>query len=74
MGMSNEICTDFNGGAQAWVEQFGSAPLSPTHAASLIESSLATVRVVAEAAQSLDWLEADSFTRTLQDLEANHAR
>jgi type II secretory pathway component PulK len=74
MSMSNEISTDVSAAAQAWVEQFGSAALSPTHAASLIESSLATVRVVADAAQSLDWLDADAFTHTLKNLEPGHAR
>ena len=73
--MSNEICTDFNAGVLAWVEQFGAVALSPAHAASLIESSLATVRMVAEATQPLDWLDADTFTLTLQTLQApDHVR
>jgi hypothetical protein len=73
--MSNEIGTDFNRGVQAWAEQFGSVTLSPVNVVSLVESALATVQVVAAAAQSLDWLDADTFTRTLQNLqEPDHAR
>jgi hypothetical protein len=72
--MSNETGTNFNAAAEAWVEQFGSVALSPVHAASLIESSLATVRVVAGAAQSLDWLDTDAFAHTLRNLqEPGHA-
>ncbi|MPW22057.1 hypothetical protein GCT13_35750 [Paraburkholderia sp. CNPSo 3157] len=72
--MSNESRADFNVGAQSWVEQFGSAALSSGHADSLIEAAHATVRAVADAAQSLDWLEADAFTRTLQNPEPGHER
>jgi hypothetical protein len=56
------------------VVQFGSAALSPVHAASLIGSSLATVQVVADVAQTLDWLDADAFACTLRNLEPGHAR
>ncbi|SIT35005.1 hypothetical protein BN2476_10049 [Paraburkholderia piptadeniae] len=72
--MSNESRADFNVGAHAWVEQFGSAALSSGPAGSLVEAARATVRAVADAAQSLDWLEADAFTHTLQNLEPGHER
>ncbi|SAK95458.1 hypothetical protein AWB79_07225 [Caballeronia hypogeia] len=72
--MSNENYPDWNAGAQAWVEQFGSVALSRANAASLVEAAHATVQAVAAAAQSLDWLEADEFARTLQHTEPGHAR
>ncbi|WP_143809076.1 hypothetical protein [Paraburkholderia susongensis] len=65
---------DLNAGAQAWAEQFGSAPLSAVHAVSLVGSAHATVRAAGTAAQLLDWLDADVFTHTLQQQEPGHAR
>ncbi|MEX3948505.1 hypothetical protein AB4Y40_12265 [Paraburkholderia sp. EG287B] len=72
--MSNESLTQFNAGAQAWAEHFGAAPLTVAHAATLVEAAHATVRAVADAAQLLDWIEADAFAQTLQQTEPGHAR
>ena len=69
--MPNQACL-----TQARMEPLISAAPGSMHAAGLTEAAQAIVRAVAAAAQSLDWLEADTFTRTLQDLlqELGHVR
>jgi len=64
--------SDLQAGVQVWLEQFGSATLSSGHAASLTDAAHATVQAVADAARQLDWLEADVFLPTLQNLKPGH--
>ena len=56
--------------AARWVDQFGSAPLSPVHAIALANAAHGITDAVARAARALDWLTPDAFDATLRQQEA----
>lgn len=65
-------CVDATSAAR-WVDQFGSAPLSPAHAVALANGAHGITAAAAVAARSLDWLTPDAFNATLRQQETSDA-
>ncbi|VVE38077.1 hypothetical protein [Pandoraea cepalis] len=59
--------------AARWVDQFGSAPLSPVHAVALANAAHGITEAAAVAARALDWLTPDAFNVTLRQQEISDA-
>lgn len=59
--------------AARWVDQFGSAPLSPVHALALVNAAHGITDAAAGAARALDWLTPDAFHATLRQQETSDA-